>query len=157
MRLTPRTVFRTAALAVTTGVCVAATAAAPALAAAPPLAPTRVAADAVSLGEATISNEGKDLVVKVTYTCSDSTHLAVVAGQPPRGSGTDYERIGAATTTPTCDGQSHVVTLTATPTSTFTGTWKTGTIATVGAQLIKMANGTFTLQQADSKDLSLAG
>lgn len=157
MRLTPRTVFRTAALAVATGVCVAGTAAAPAVAAAPQLAPILVAADAVSVGQATVSNDGKDLAVQVTYTCSDSTHLAVVAGQPPRGSGKDYERIGAATTTPTCDGQSHAVTLTATPTSTFTGTWKSGTTATVGAQLIKVANGTFTLQQADSKDLTLVG
>ncbi|WP_157419779.1 hypothetical protein [Actinomadura kijaniata] len=60
-----------------------------------------------------------------------------MAARPPRTRTTPkYERIGAGTTTPDCDGTSHTVDITASPRKPFTGTWQRNAAATIGANLL---------------------
>ncbi|MFC6879611.1 MULTISPECIES: hypothetical protein [Actinomadura] len=123
-----------------------------------PAAPVaRAAADALTVEGAKVSADGKSLTISLTYTCTDATHLTAVAGQPPRNSGQKYERVGAGNITPTCDGKSHTAAVKADPQSTFTGTWKASTKATVGASLVKVAVNQVITQLSDSKDMTLSG
>ncbi|WP_067474263.1 hypothetical protein [Actinomadura hibisca] len=89
----------------------------------------------VKVHSATVRPGGRDLAVKVTYVCRKGTSLAVVAAQPP-GSGAKATRIGAGSAKPVCDGAPHTTTVTAKPGKPFEGTWRRGTRATVGANVL---------------------
>ncbi|MGI5170333.1 hypothetical protein ACQEU3_38875 [Spirillospora sp. CA-253888] len=89
----------------------------------------------VKVNSATVRPGGRDLAVKITYTCRKGTSLAVVAAQPP-GSGGKAQRIGAGSAKPNCNGAPHTATIIAKPSKPFTGTWRRGTRATVGANVL---------------------
>ncbi|MGK5551208.1 hypothetical protein ACSNOI_06305 [Actinomadura kijaniata] len=104
----------------------------------------------VKVNSATVqSKDGTQLVVNLTYTCSKATSLAVAVGQPPKtGTNPKYERIGAGTITPDCDGTSHTTDVTARPQKPFTGTWQRAA-ATVGANLLLLQDGCAYLIASD--------
>ncbi|WP_067814851.1 hypothetical protein [Actinomadura kijaniata] len=91
----------------------------------------------LKVNTATVGADGRQLIINLTYTCTKGTNLAAVAAQPPRtGTTPKYDRIGAGTITPNCDGASHTSDVTAQPQKPFTGTWQRNTAATVGANLL---------------------
>ncbi|MFI6517782.1 hypothetical protein ACIBF1_19655 [Spirillospora sp. NPDC050679] len=89
----------------------------------------------VKVHSATVRPGGRDVAVKVTYTCRKGTSVAVVAAQPP-GSGGKAKRIGAGSVKPICNGAPHTATVIAKPSKPFSGTWRRGTRATVGANVL---------------------
>ncbi|MFI6518173.1 hypothetical protein ACIBF1_21630 [Spirillospora sp. NPDC050679] len=126
-------------------------------------APAAAAPDSVTVNSATVTPEGKVLLVSTTYTCQITPHpttVAAVVGQPPRsqaggqaGKAPKYERIGVGALPAVCDGKPHTVFVPVLPMPGFTDNWKAGTTATVGANLMRTTGlNKVSLQARDSKD-----
>ncbi|GLW64785.1 hypothetical protein Arub01_30290 [Actinomadura rubrobrunea] len=114
-----------------------------------------VVRDTVRAESATVLGDGRNLFVKVTYTCTTGNTLSVAVAQPPVKSGQRPLRVGAGLTTAKCDGRTYTLDVPVRPTGTFTGTWQKGRTAAVGAVISTVVQGKARLNASDSRQLLL--
>ncbi|GAA4142550.1 hypothetical protein [Actinomadura keratinilytica] len=119
---------------------------------APVAAAETIAHDVVRVDGAMVLKGGRDVAVKVTYSCTKGNTLSVAVSQ----SGDELPRRVAAGKVPaSCDGKLYSRPVTAKPVGTFVGGWQRKTPASVGAVISMATNGTAQLRAKDSTSVFL--
>ncbi|GLZ14093.1 hypothetical protein Acsp04_43280 [Actinomadura sp. NBRC 104425] len=118
---------------------------------APVAAADTITHDVVRVDGATVLKGGRDVAVKVTYSCTKGNTLSVAVAQTgdklPR-------RVAAGKVPASCNGKLYSSPVTAKPIGTFVG-WQRKTAASVGAVISMATDGTAQLRAKDSTSVFL--